>query len=397
MKFTKIFPQLRRLVGTAVLSQTLAFCASSNVGSGGSSSRSALQARKATAGPVPTRAEIMGLFKDKDNFRNEDTLPGLKSGRTSCATILNREKAMMGSILPWPKDLKDFLADQLEGLPAEGGLSAKAFGSLAAVYLVKKEILTGSDGSMAAGLACDLGGSNLGVLFLNEVTFVEERQAKGLRTFQGFSAVPRPHLLIKTGDNAAITFIHEVFHAVDNKYFRDAANEQVFRARREVIDLSWKASGESRFTSFEALDLAGGHTPAARQAVVSPRGCRAQFDALNLVDGGVGQTPEAVRASLSALAETTNFIVPYAQENWSEDFAESLAVYYFGIYQKSWQRREVYLEDLRKTPDPARRTAIYIADTKAILRVQELQRAKMCALVELVFGKDKEVCSRELN
>jgi hypothetical protein len=359
------------------------------------------------------RSDIQGLFKTSAEFAEQRVLQGVSRGRSSCKTITSKGSAIAAGILPWPAELKEFLTDLLDELPTNSedpkkGLRYRAFRSINSVFLVSKEVLQADDGTMAAGLACDLGETNEGILFLNEFSFVTDRIENGLKSRKTYSVIPSPHLVIKSPDNAAVTFIHEVFHALDNKFFKDPQNIQEFDLRKEITGLSWLNNREPRYRTVEGLDLVetddGTNGPDQR----SYRGCR-PVNTLTLKSseffGLADSSPEEVANRLQTLQSKTNFIVPYTQANPSEDFAESLAVYYFGKYnasgergfgQNGWQRREVYRDDLRKAQPRASRI-LQVYDTQTILSEYPLQRTKICKLASLVFNEDEDLCQESLG
>lgn len=362
---------------------------------------------------VVTRNVILGLFKTASDFADKRVLQEVSLGRSSCKTITSKGSAVAAGILPWPPELKDFLTDLLEELPTNSadpkkGLRDRAVRSIDSVFLVSKEVLQSDDGTMAAGLACDLGETNKGVLFLNEFSFVTDRIEDGLKSRKTYSVIPSPHLVIKSPDNAAVTFIHEVFHALDNKYFKDPQNTQEFELRKEITNLSWLNNREPRYRTVEGLDLVGTDDGTNGPDHRSYRGCR-PVNSLTLKSselfGLAESSPEDIANRLQTLQSKTNFIVPYTQANPSEDFAESLAVYYFGKYngtgergfgQNGWQRREVYRDDLRKAQPRASRI-LQVYDTQTILNEYPLQRTKMCKLAALVFNEDEDVCEESLG
>jgi hypothetical protein len=362
---------------------------------------------------VVTRNDILGLFKTTADFADRRVLEEVSLGRSSCKTITSKGSAIAAGILPWPAELKEFLTDLLDELPKnpqdpKKDLRVRAFGSIDSVFLVSKEVLQADDGTMAAGLACDLGETNKGVLFLNEFSFVTDRIAGGLKSRKTYSVIPSPHLVIKSPDNAAVTFIHEVFHALDNKYYKDPQNAQEFDLRKEITGLSWLSNREPRYRTVEGLDLVGTDEATNGPDQSYYRGCR-PVNALTLKSAEffslVDSSPDDVANRLQTLQSKTNFIVPYTQANPSEDFAESLAVYYFGTYngsgdrgfgQNGWQRREVYRDDLRKAQPRASRI-LQVYDTQTILSEYPLQRTKMCKLAALVFNENEDVCQESLG
>jgi hypothetical protein len=267
--------------------------------------------------------------------------------------------------------------------------------SVFAIYLVAYEVLSdpGTKAS-AAGLACDRGTDYKGIIFLNVASFVGDRAEDGIGAWRNLRAVSSRHVLLEAGDNAAVTMIHEVLHAIDNKLLVNGTDEALRTARGAAMEASWKTFLEPKYNRISRYSLAESNTPAASKGTpvdqlrdgLKGRGftCRTRGtgdDAMGLT----GATPEKLAEELKYLAEQTNFIVPYAMASAAEDFAESLTVYYFGVYQDSWQTRTVYAHDIRaKGPDGGQ--VLYKHDTAAILRTSKLQSTKACALATLVFG-----------
>lgn len=352
-----------------------------------------------------TRDETLSLFKDRETFQKDRILDVMSLGgaRTNCETVTAKGTDLTDNIIPWPSDLKEFLASEIMDLPV--GVRKLAGNSLDGIYLVSEESLKASDGVIAAGLACDRGDNNKGLIFLNEYSFLTERQTRGsLGSFQSYSLIPlsTPNLMIESGDNAAITLIHEIFHAIDNKLYQGTRSSELRKLRLQAQNLSW-SNNESLYPNYSrglALALAVGEAGLGLKASIPHFGCRLQkaylVDSDSKPLGLAPVPPQELADELQNLAESTNFIVPYTQMSQSEDFAESLAVYYFGAYKKSWQVRKVYAEDLSKVPIKTA-NLLYKADTKAILQSVDIQREKICTLAKLVFGDDYETCKSRIN
>ena len=206
--------------------------------------------------------------------------------------------------------------------------------------------------------------------------------------------------MIESGDNAAITLIHEIFHAIDNKLYQGATSSEQRKLRLQAQNLSWGNNKPIYPNYSKGLSLTGGGDEKGFVAPTPHFGCRLQkayfVDADSKSLGLAPTPPQELADELQNLAESTNFIVPYSQVSQAEDFAESLAVYYFGAYKNSWQIRRVYAEDLSKVPIKTA-NLLYKADTKAILKSVEIQREKICTLAKLVFGDDYQTCKSRIN
>jgi hypothetical protein len=318
-----------------------------------------------------------GLFKDGPDFAIKD----LREGHTDCSDIIQRAADRNGNVvpdafLPWPAELKAFLVAELEQFPARSTI----FDSVAGYYLVKGKILyDGSPNNPTAGLACDRG-DHKGLIFLSERTFVTQRQGAGLGKWQEIDYTADQFVRVHSGDNAALTLIHESMHAIDTRHFRDG-NAGV--ARRAAMEQSWVNATTPRSNRIATLALDNGVK--ARLPNERGRACSWALTAgrnLSLAAGNRPPTAKELADGLRYLAEKTNFIVPYTEANSAEDWAESLTVYYYGTLYRgldghgSWQRRVV--KDGKKE--------LYTADTERIAQ-QPQHVSKLCGLARLVFGR----------
>lgn len=304
---------------------------------------------------------VTELFKDEQDF----TIAQLESGASNCSDI-TRHANLKDLLLPWPESLRSFLVAYLDRFPRPGLIEA----SVAGFYLVKDEALRFPGGGAAAGLACDRGDDNKGVIFLSATSFVSERSGQGRSDQSGpgvwhdNAVVTDRYILQQTGDNAAITLIHELTHAIDNKLFTHATSE-TRQLRQAIYAMSWQGFSEPLYQKVSIYSLGSRHAPAL------------QLDS--------NKTPEELAGELRYLADKTNFIVPYTMASSAEDFAESIAVYYFGVAFGSWQIRTVYDKDLKKEGLTGA-NKLYVHDTKKILGSSPEQKKKLCAMAELMFG-----------
>jgi hypothetical protein len=92
-----------------------------------------------------------------------------------------------------------------------------------------------------------------------------------------------------------------------------------------------------------------------------------------------GADPMLLANELKDLQDRSNFIVPYSLASPAEDFAETLTVYYFGVYYQSWQKRTV----------SAGKQPLFVHDTEKILQTKTQHIDKTCAAAELIFDECK--------
>lgn len=327
-----------------------------------------------------TKADVKALFLDKVAF----TTPELTGGKTNCDDILRRAD-LASDIVPWPKELRDFLADQLFKTPIRTQINDSVF----AIYLVKEDVLKDdTERAAAAGLACDRGTDYKGIIFLNASTFINDRQSKGVGVWQDLRSIQETHILFESGDNAVMTLFHEVVHAIDNKLFMNGIDDSLRIKRSEIFNLSWKSHTEPLYDRISVLSLTDGEVPS-----VVETGCRTRSRGEIMPEPQTtlsltAITGEKLGADLKYLAEKTNFIVPYATATAAEDFAESMTVYYYGVYENNWQNRTVYKENItdKGTGDA---TVVYAHKTKDIMKSVKAQKDKLCLMANLVFGACK--------
>jgi hypothetical protein len=348
--------------------------------SGSTKAQSESPDRKAATEVVgDTNAQLAGLFRNEVAF----TIPELTGGKTNCDDIVHAPN-LADALVPWPGELKAFLLGELRQLP----IKAQVVEAVFAIYLVRPEVLADEDGTAAAGLACDRGTDYKGIIFLNANTFLNDRKTKGIGSWQDLRSVQAQHVLLQSGDNAALTLFHEIMHAIDNKLFVNSLSDATRGQRAEIAALSWTDHTTPRYERISLLSLTGDEEDAlleggcaTRSKAAPPRAEAPPTLAL------AGQTGEQLAADLKLLAEKTNFIVPYTTVTAAEDWAETLTIYYYGMYRSSWQTRSVYRENIASTGlDGA--TLLYDHKTQDIIKTP-LQRDKVCKMAELVFGACK--------
>lgn len=332
---------------------------------------------------VDAKTALNDLFKNEIEF----TVSELTGGKTNCDDITSRSN-LASEIRPWPKELRGFLVDLLDAMP----ITQQVVDSVFAIYLVDEDTLAGSSGGIpAAGLACDRGTDYKGIIFLNYDTFVTDRKG-GVGKWQNLRSIQEGHILLESGDNAAMTLVHEVLHAIDNKLYVNGLDGKARAGRSAVFDLSWTEHTQPRFERIDLMSLTSDETSEAGISNALLRsGCGTRLRGEPEPQIGFAltgnQSGKELAADLRYLADKTNFIVPYAMVTAAEDFAESLTIYYFGTYLNSWQTRSVYTPDISKgVGDNA---PIYVHKTSSILKQNANQKAKMCQMAELVFASCK--------
>jgi hypothetical protein len=221
---------------------------------------------------------------------------------------------------------------------------------------------------------------------------VEDRR-KGSGKWQDLRVVTNKFVLQEAGDNAAVTLIHEIIHTIDNKLFVHG-DDSLQRLRSKVFDMSWKSYTEPKAQRIGIFALADG----AQRATTLDAGLRAfghGCQRTRAQDAATGEngvaladtaTAESLAEDLRYLADETNFVVPYTMASAAEDFAESLTVYHFGLNRKSWQVRTVFDRDIRVT-NYRDAKSLYRHDTSSVVRSNDEQKNKICALAELLFGE----------
>jgi hypothetical protein len=373
-----------------MLAFALSACGSYRMGEGQDASsfseaddRAALEAQQRNADAFPEAPELDSYFKDEMDF----TLDDLRSGATNCRDILKYDN-ISEKLRPWPQALKTFLIEELERFPALGFMHQSLYG----LYLVDSDVMTNPETGTAAGIACDRGKDLRGLVFLNYESFVDDRR-KGAGKWQDLRVVTNKFLLQEAGDNAAVTLIHEVIHTIDNKLFVHG-DASLQRLRSKVFDMSWKSYTEPKAQRIGIFALADGGQAAATLGAglrAFGHGCqRSRAQDAPATGTGVAladtASAESLAEDLRYLADKTNFVVPYTMASAAEDFAESLTVYHFGLNRKSWQVRTVFDRDIRVT-NYRDAKSLYRHDTSSILRSNDGQRDKICALAELLFGE----------
>jgi len=304
------------------------------------------------------------LFHDKMQFTREDLI----SGSTNCSDILD-ENHIEDQIITWPPELKRYLIEVLEQFPRPDLVSESVHG----IYLVTDAALVDQKSmTTAAGLACDRGIDYKGIIFLNYNSMMKKRMPQGVANWQNSRSKTNKFIEVKEGDTAAITLMHEIFHAIDVKMLMHGTPDNI-QKRAHFKSRSW-VGNVPKHRRGEILSLNdNGNT----DSTASDHRCRHPIhfhSELNLITNG--SDPKSLAKELQNLQDQSNFIVPYTMASPAEDFAETLTVYYFGVFFQSWQKRTVSLEN----------KPIFVHDTELILRTKKQQIDKACAAAQLVFG-----------
>jgi hypothetical protein len=337
-----------------------------------------------TGADKPKDAALLDYFRDDVDF----TAAQLEAGASNCSYLTDKAGRLDELVIPWPDDLKNFMAAQLEAnFPLAGKLDTFLHG----LYLVKDETFLDESGDDLGigGLTCDRGEDNKGLLFLSESVFVTQRLEEGLGTWQTLQAVQYDYLLLEVPDQAFFTLVHELFHAVDTKMFYRTTDQDALAKREESILLAWKDFDTPKWdaitmTTLRGVDVLGEYWAARKKY---PLACRAKAARLPL--GLQDYTANEIKTELSHLKNDTNFLVPYTMANAAEDFAETLAAYVVGSRTSKWDLRVVYDQPITDTLDGL--TAIYTHDSGEIIRTSAPHREKMCFFAEMSLDEDCRV------
>lgn len=341
-------------------------CSDPSTDSGNNAASNSLSENASDAKPN----SIISLFKDTIDFDKSD----VESGATNCSDITGKEN-IAELMVPWPEDLKSFLTEVLDKFPAQQLVTASVHG----IYLVPNSVLYDQISKIStAGLACDRGSDFKGLIFLNYNSVVHKRSGKGINVWQPTLSVSNKAIAVSEGDAAAVTLVHELFHAIDNKLFQHGSLD-AFGRRQAFKNLSW-LNEKPRATRGQILSLAA----ASNDGVLPARRCnhshKPEFSLATMeTTKPTEEETKALAAELRNLADSSNFIVPYTLASPSEDFAETLTVYYFGAYLNNWQKRDVRFNS----------QSLYLHDTGTILQTKPQHKAKVCAAAKLVFGSCK--------
>lgn len=358
----------RKYIVTTLLTllPTFVGCADSGTDHANGTASNSLADNSSDAKPT----SISSLFKDTVDFDKSD----VAAGSTNCTDITSKED-ISGLIITWPEDLKIFLSEVLSSFPAQQLITASVHG----IYLVPNSVLYDQVSKIStAGLACDRGSDYKGLIFLNYNSVVQKRSGKGIKVWQPTFSVSNKAINVSEGDAAAVTLIHEIFHAIDNKLFQHGSLD-AFGRRQAFKNLSW-LDEKPRASRGQILSLAEVSATGHSQARRCSHTLRADFSLTTATDAKpTAAEVKGLADELRNLADNSNFIVPYTLASPSEDFAETLTVYYFGAYLNNWQKRDVRLDG----------QSVYLHDTGAILQTKQQHKSKVCAAAKLVFGSCK--------
>jgi hypothetical protein len=305
------------------------------------------------------------LFHDQMQFTRDDLI----SGSTNCSDIIN-ELHIEDAIVTWPNELKDYLLEVLNRFPKPEIISQAVHG----IYLVTDNALVDEvSNTTAAGLACDRGSDFKGIIFLNFNTMIRKRNSIGVGIWQNSRTKSNKHVEVSEGDLAAITLMHEIFHAIDIKMFSHGSTADL-QKRTNFKNRSW-VGNEPKFKKGAIVALNGQDFT---DELTRHRRCTHPIHS-GFSFANTDADPKSLAEELKDLQDRSNFIVPYSMASPAEDFAETLTVYYFGVFYQSWQKRVV----------SAGKKPLFVHDTENILRTKPQHIEKTCAAAELIFGECK--------
>jgi hypothetical protein len=225
------------------------------------------------------------------------------------------------------------------------------------------------------------------VIFLNEDEFVSHpRMRVKVGAWYETENLVHNSVLENHGDQTLFTLIHELFHAIDLVHYIGSTNEANKAGRKVVTDLSWNSLTSPKYARTGVLALTPFAIPVVPKPVTTDT-LREHF-VFSLHDDADDQM-----ADYKTLATKTNFLTPYSSANAIEDFADTLATYYFGTRYNSWMLRSVFAADLTVTP-VSQAHLLYVFDTRQIVHNSEPHKDKACRMAELVFGEN---CSNYLQ
>lgn len=325
-------------------------------------------------GDQAVNASFVSLFKDEADFAPAD----LANGFVACAGIESLTTAE-GSAIPWPPHMRSYLAGELAKFPD----SQLVLSSVSGIYLARAELLTGKERqTRVGGITCQNRKTAKSVIFLNEDEFVSRPKMR-IKVGAWYETENLVHnaVLENHGDQTLYTLIHELFHAIDLVHFISGNDGSKKAGRDRITDLAWTNLTTSKFEPTGILAMTAARPNAALREPITPESLRKHF-VFSLHDA-----PEGLAADYTKLATQTNFITPYSSTNAIEDFADTLATYYFGTRYNSWMVRSVFDADLTNTP-VSQAGLLYVFDTKQIMHDSEPHKDKACRMAELVFGEN---------
>lgn len=245
------------------------------------------------------------IFKDEIDFSVDDlkagkTCPSVKSGKFS----ISHAKA-------WPTSLVKVMNTELTKLTYWNKIAPKLNG----IYLINLP--------KVFGLTCHLRSSDKYVIFVNLTAISDGRSltAIDLKNDIANMIVDNTNIQENRGDLLLSTLIHETMHVIDLAFFYDdllqllngQRKTQNGIIRKNFFDMSWSGGSptEMPVNNF-GIDMSS-----------------------------FGLSASSAVGILKSLASESNFISPYAAENFQEDFAVTLESYYMGSHYNFWYHTSV--------------------------------------------------------
>lgn len=351
-----------------------------------------------TPGGKASASQVSSLFKDTSDFQPAD----LKSGFIACAALEDLATDNE-TVIAWQPLMRSYLTAELMKFPNHDLL----FSSVSGIYLTSAANLENKNGKRkgrVGGITCQNSASKKSVIFLNEEEFVSvPKMTIKVGSWYETANLVHASVLENHGDQTLYTLIHELFHAIDLVHFVSSSDPQRKLDRQRITNMSWNSLTESKFQNTGVSALTGSSAdmdPATLKKYFSFSIHESTDLALMITDESGSVQPEKTdedivteakkQASIyTTLTQKTNFLTPYSSVNAIEDFADTLAAYYFGTRYNSWMVRKIFNRDLSITP-LSQAELLYTFDTEVIAQNSPAQKEKACLMARLIFSENCE-------
>lgn len=337
-----------------------------------------------TSGDAVSRAvDVDAVFLDKPSSKDEKLAQ-------ECAEQLGLEKFRFKK---WPAELKTFLAKKMGDFKA----TDKILQHLSGLYLADSKDSAGQ--SLIAGLVCGVDGIATRVpLIIDYETMVTSRKKHGalnkvtkyLLHEKGQEKIS--YIVGDEGDFGLQTLFHELMHIYDLVYIPQSATAEERAAHKEANRIAWKSMTEDKHGIVDTYGLTGfalaAAEPSPSQILLECSKRRRQkphrsSEGMSLTaDDDPFKRDSNDGAFHKLLIEKTSFINQYSSTNQSEDFAESVAIYFTGTRYSDWPSKVYY--DFDKND---RRTEVFDFDAEYVAKNSSRHRKKMCAFAKYVLGE----------
>ena len=297
----------------------------------------------------------------------------------------------------WPNELKVFLGKELKRLTA----AEKILKHVSGIYLI--DTTGAEDFPVVAGVVCgaDPALEKVPVVMDLKMMTTDRKKHGSINKIVKYLTYEKgeednSYIVGHDGDFGVQTLIHELMHVYDLVYMPNSDDKKLIAAHKAANAIAWKTLSDDKHGVVDKFGLTGfgltDEEPTQAQVLYNCSKNR-KHRPLTYSDAQKGLSlnddPFKRDGNSGELHKFLSFINQYSSTNRTEDFAETVTIYFAGTRYKDWPERTYYDFDSQ-----GKRSLIYKFDAKDTATDSKLHRKKMCEFAKYVLGED---CSKYLE